>query len=174
MTDRLASSQPASGKPAQLTRTGLQQLRRTAQALRETARPEILARITQGRLYMDPAQGVETVAAGERDLTVIDGQIAELEAALENAQVVGDGPAPSTVQLGFPVTVKDADGESRTLTIVSPLEADPSRGFISSESPAARALLGRAPGDHVTVDADGQRVTLQIEKIGLASANLTA
>lgn len=174
MIDQRISGQTDDRSPAHLTRAGIAQLERTAQSLRDIVRPQILARITQGRLYMDPAQGAETVAAGEIDLATIDRQIAELDSVLANAQVVGDGPAPPMVQLGFLVTVRDTDGESRTLTVVSPLEADPSSSLISSDSPVGKALLGKSPGHAVTVDADDQTFTLQIDKIDSASVSATA
>ncbi|HXM58259.1 MAG TPA: GreA/GreB family elongation factor [Candidatus Dormibacteraeota bacterium] len=60
----------------------------------------------------------------------------------------------STVSIGSLVRVRDRDGEEE-YTIVGGEEADVVSGRISTESPLAMALLGRAAGDQVKVRAPG-------------------
>lgn len=60
----------------------------------------------------------------------------------------------STVRIGSLVRVLDRDGEEE-YTIVGGEEADVVSGRISTESPLAMALLGRAAGDQVKVRAPG-------------------
>jgi transcription elongation GreA/GreB family factor len=47
------------------------------------------------------------------------------------------------------VTILRDDGRRQTFRIVGEDEADPARGTISSVSPVARALMGKAVGDVV-------------------------
>lgn len=159
--------------PVQLTRSGIAQLQQTVRGLREVMRPQILARARQGQLFMDSVQGAETAAAARQDLAAVDRQIADLETLLAGAQVVGEGPAPANVQPGFPFTVRQSDGTTRTLTIVSTIGASPAQGLISSDSPAARALLGKAPGASVTVGEGDEALTLTVQAIGRDAAGAT-
>ena len=153
----------------ELTAAGRERLQTELDDLHQIARPALIERIRHARLFLDPAVGVATVRDSERDLATVDARIAEIEAILANARPIGEGPPATTVQPGFPVTIRFDDRSTQTLTIVSPLEADPARGLISNESPAGRALLGKAPGATVNVDADGQSIVLQVEKVGAAS-----
>jgi transcription elongation factor GreB len=49
------------------------------------------------------------------------------------------------------VRLEDEDGASSVFRIVGPDEFDSTKGFISMESPMAKALMGREEGDEVTV-----------------------
>jgi transcription elongation factor GreA len=53
------------------------------------------------------------------------------------------------------VTVRWDDGAEETYTIVEPVASDPRGGWISTESPVGRGLLGRRPGERVTVATPG-------------------
>ena len=71
---------------------------------------------------------------------------------------------PSEVRVGTRVTLRDAGGEERTLTVLGPWESAPERQVISYQSDLAKQLLGRAPGDRV--DAGGE--ALEVVAISLA------
>jgi transcription elongation GreA/GreB family factor len=57
----------------------------------------------------------------------------------------------SIVRFGCTVTLDRDDGRTQTFRIVGEDEADPERGTLSHVSPLARALMGKAAGDSVTV-----------------------
>lgn len=67
------------------------------------------------------------------------------------------------VRLGATVLF-EVDGQTDELTILESLEADPSRGRISNESPVGKALLGKKVGDAVTVSAF-PKIKYKIRKI---------
>lgn len=70
---------------------------------------------------------------------------------VRTAQVM---PAPSSadvVAFGSTVTFNRADGRVQTYRIVGEDEADPKAGSMSYVAPVARALVGKAVGDVVTV-----------------------
>ncbi|MFO0702164.1 MAG: GreA/GreB family elongation factor [Nitrospira sp.] len=77
------------------------------------------------------------------------------------------------MQEGVPVTIRIDDGIAQTVTVVPREDASPSLGFISSESPVGKALLGKRPGDQISIEVDGQLVDLLIEKIGAASDTIS-
>jgi transcription elongation factor GreB len=62
------------------------------------------------------------------------------------------------------VTLEDEDGQALSVRIVGPDEFDHAAGYISMDSPLARALLKRAAGDEVQVKVpDGARHYLIVE-----------
>lgn len=77
----------------------------------------------------------------------------QLVSILDSVEVVPppEGP-PERVVFGAWVTLEDEEGRMRHYRLVGPDEADPKTGALSVESPLARALLGRAPGEGVLVE----------------------
>lgn len=87
---------------------------------------------------------------------------------LMDARWVADGSLPADrVAMHSKVTYREEpDGESRTVAVVPPAEARPSRGRISVLSPVGRALLGRRIGSIVSVSIPGGR-PLTIRVLGI-------
>jgi transcription elongation factor GreA len=76
---------------------------------------------------------------------------------------------PDTVQVGSTVTIRERDGDLEQYFIVAPKEADPRARRIASDSPLARALLGRRMGESVVIVAPQGSYTVTIESIERAS-----
>lgn len=79
-----------------------------------------------------------------------------------------NGPA---VEVGSLVRyrVEDEEDGEELVTVVRPEDADPYRRRISAESPLAKALLGRRPGDRATAFTPGGRrcvVVLAVQSRG--------
>jgi transcription elongation GreA/GreB family factor len=81
---------------------------------------------------------------------------------LRTAQIVPPPADFGAVAFGHTVTFKRADGRRQTFRIVGEDEADPRNGSISYVSPVARALIGKAAGDVVSV-GDREIEVLSIE-----------
>ena len=60
------------------------------------------------------------------------------------------------------MTVADARGEERTISIVGVDEIDTARGYVSWVSPIARALLKAREGDTVTLRTPGGIEELEV------------
>jgi transcription elongation factor GreA len=67
----------------------------------------------------------------------------------------------SSVQLGSRVLLQD-DDQKLEYMVVDPLEADPSEGKISHESPLGRALLGKVVNSWVKVVAPRRSLKYRI------------
>ena len=78
------------------------------------------------------------------------------------------------MQLGSTVTIRYEDGTEETLTLVSPFEASVTPGYVSSESPAGQALLGKAVGADVTVGTGDDAVSLAVVAIGKPEGSVDA
>lgn len=90
--------------------------------------------------------------AFQEDLLFLENRLSELEKVIRNVQLIKNPPPKeqNVVKMGATVSI-EADGEEDEFTLVGPLEADPSLGKISNESPVGRALLGMSKGQDVTV-----------------------
>lgn len=101
----------------------------------------------------------------QQDLNFIETRLSELEDVLKNAEIIKI-PLKSergTIILGSKVLL-DIDGNKDEFTIVGTMEANPSLGRISNESPVGRALLGHKVGDQIIVSSP-IKTTYKIKKI---------
>jgi transcription elongation factor GreA len=97
-------------------------------------------------------------------------QVEELEALLARAQAPTDVPDdPRIVEVGDEVLIEYDDGELERHVVVAPVEAALSEDRVSVASPLGRALVGRAVGDRVTVDAPAGAYTCTIRERQRAS-----
>jgi transcription elongation factor GreB len=71
----------------------------------------------------------------------------------------------SRVFFGAWVEIEDIDGSANRYRIVGPDEFDPARGFISIDSPMAKALLNRTEGDEVVVSRPGGTAAFVVTSI---------
>ena len=68
-----------------------------------------------------------------------------------SARVIAPTAQPQTVRFGVMVALRFDDGAQRRFQLVGEDEADPAQGLVSWTSPVGNALIGRVPGDAVTV-----------------------
>ena len=104
---------------------------------------------------------------GKKRLRQIDSRMRYLSKKLAGARPVDLSQMPQhpVVKFGAVVTVEDEDGEEKVYRLVDREESDPGGGRISVQSPVGTALLGKEPGDVVTVRV-GERV-IELEITGL-------
>jgi len=134
-----------------ITPEGLEALKAELDRLEGEARRDIAERIKVARELGDLSENAEYHIAKE-DQAHLETKIARLNQRLRAARVVEAPAASEVVVFGATVTVADDEsGREATYTLVGPTEADLSAGKLSSESPMAKALMGRRPGDQVDV-----------------------
>jgi transcription elongation factor GreA len=134
-----------------ITPEGLEALKAELDRLEGEARRDMAQRIKVARELGDLSENAEYHIAKE-DQAHLETKIARLNQRLRAARVV-EAPAKSDIVVfGATVTVADDEsGREATWTLVGPTEADVSAGKLSAESPMAKALMGRRPGDEVEV-----------------------
>ena len=135
-----------------MTPEGHAQLEAELKKLKTVDRLENVREIEEARAHGDISENAEFHAAKERQ-SHIEGRVRMLEDKLARAQVI-DPSGTNTDQVRFGVTVVLLDAETDeqvTYTIVGEDESDVASGRISFSSPIARALLGKAVDDMVTV-----------------------
>ncbi len=77
---------------------------------------------------------------------ILEQQIVELKNSL---LLMNDSTVQGDVNITYTIEI---NGNSRSLSVVLPNEADPGNNMISIESPLAKALTGRQKGDVVDVE----------------------
>jgi transcription elongation factor GreB len=94
----------------------------------------------------------------KKELREIDRRIRYLQKRLPELKVVSEPPTDQQrVFFGAWVTLEDDSGQEYLYRIVGADEFDPARGWISMDSPMARALMKKTLDDDVTVRArDGE------------------
>jgi len=98
------------------------------------------------------------------ELNFIERKLKELEYIFRNIKLIKKPThSPEKVILGSTVIV-ETGGNKDELTLIGTLEANPSEGKISIESPVGRALLSRKAGDEVTIESP-VKITYKILKI---------
>lgn len=137
---------------APMTQPGYERLKDELRRLKSEARPEIVREIEVARAHGDLSENAEYHAAKERQ-GQIEARIRLVEDKIARAQVIDPtGQDADQVRFGLTVEIEDtATGDQLTYTILGEEEADAASGTISVASPVARALLGKAVGDSVTV-----------------------
>ena len=152
-------------KKIPVTQDGLERLRAELEELKEVKRPAIAAAVAEARSHGDLRENAAYEAA-RIDQMMNEKRISDLEALLRNAHVIDETKAGSKDLVGLGSTVVvDFEGDEETYRIVGAIEAKPSKGLISNESPIGKALLGKRPGQKAQVATPGGVSTLTILRI---------
>ncbi len=108
--------------------------------------------IQRAREFGDLRENAEYKAAKERQ-SYVDARIMQLRRRLAALSMVNLDRIPKgKVGLGSTVTLRHTgNGEEVVYDIVTPEEADPAQGRISTSSPIGKSLLNREEGDTVQV-----------------------
>ena len=141
-----------SQKKTLLTAEGLADIQKELQNLKEERRIEIADKLKEAISFGDLSENSEYEDA-RNEQAQVELRIIELEEILKNYELVDAKKAAKrrdVVAIGSVVTVKSADGEKETYSIVGPTETDIFAGKISNESPLGAALIGKVVGDSVT------------------------
>jgi transcription elongation factor GreA len=134
-----------------ITPAGLADLKTELTQLETEGRRAMAERILAARDLGDLKENAEYHIAKD-DQALLETKIKRLRERLRNAVVVETDDQGARFDFGRTAEVVDEDsGSVHTWTIVGPTEADLAQGRLSAQSPVARELLGRAPGDLVEV-----------------------
>jgi transcription elongation factor GreA len=152
-------------KKVPVTREGLERLQSELKELKEVRRPAVVAALAEARSHGDLRENAGYDAA-KHDQAMTEKRIADLDALLRQAEIIDENAdnAGDEVRIGSTVVV-DVEGEEERYTIVGAIEAKPTQGLISNESPVGRALLGRRPGEEAVAVAPHGETRLRVVRI---------
>lgn len=149
----------------EMTAAELQRLRDELNELESDGRSAIAARIKTAREWGDLKENGEYHAAKEAQAH-LETRILRLREQVRAAVVVEQTASADDVRHGCTVEVTDlGKGGTQTFKIVSPNEASPKEGLISSASPVAQALVGSRVGDEVEIEIPAGVRKLRVDSI---------
>lgn len=133
-----------------ITASGYQALSDEADEL-WVRRREVVKHLSAAAAEGDRSENAEYIYR-KKQLRELDRRIRYLQRRLPELEVVRRGKQTlDKVYFGADVTLEDVDGQAARYRIVGSDEFDPARSWISVDSPVARALLGKALDDEVSV-----------------------
>ena len=135
------------GHGEQLTRAERVQLESELADLEGPKRRAVVEAIATARGHGDLSENFEYHAA-KNEQGLLERRIAILRSRLQHAEVIDEDAAAASgvVTVGATVDLERDDGNTMTVDISSV-------GGVSPDSPVGRAVLGKAEGDEVVIDA---------------------
>jgi transcription elongation factor GreB len=148
-----------------ITPEGASRLNKELDELWRVERPRVTQAVSEAAAQGDRSENAE-YTYGKRRLREIDRRVRFLRKRLDGMVIVDKPPSdPKRVFFGAWVSLESADGVVARYRIVGPDEFDAAPGYISMDSPLARALMKKGLDDEVSVAVPGGMRTWVIVEI---------
>ena len=147
------------GGPVHMTQDAYDQMQRKLERLK-AALPSLQAEVARTGAFGDFSENFEYQDAKRKLRGTLRG-VDVTEDKLSRAVIIQPGSGDDSVQLGSTVEL-EINGRMKTFFIVGPHESDPPAGRIPHESPLGAAILGRAQGEEVELEAGGNTQDIRI------------
>lgn len=144
---------PSPGSTAIITRDGFERLKTELEHLWHTVRPEVVKAITAAAAEGDRSENAEYIYR-KKQLAEIDRRVRYLSKRIPSLKVA-EGTPGNRAQAFFGATIEleNVDtGETLLYRIVGPDETDAKQGWISIDSPIARAVLKKRVDDEFVAE----------------------
>ena len=155
---------PAKSSPY-ITPQGDKALKKELKELWQLRRRDVVPALSAAAAEGDRSENAEYIYR-KKQLGEIDRRIRYLSKRLDEVEVIDRIPQQQDrVFFGAFVTLEDGAGTVVRYRIVGADETDPVLGYISVDSPMARALLGKRVEDEITVVLPEKEASFQVLKI---------
>ena len=145
-----------------ITPQGASNLRAELQYLWRDKRPKITQQVAAAAALGDRSENADYIY-GKRLLREIDRRVQFLEKRLDVLEVVDRTPRDTDkIFFGAWVRLQPDNDNLMTLRIVGEDEFDLGKGWISLNSPVARALLGKSVGDEVVIERPAGKIFAEV------------
>jgi len=154
---------PSPGSTAIITRAGFERLKAELDHLWHTLRPEVVKALAAAAAEGDRSENAEYTYR-KKQLGEIDRRVRYLSKRIPALKVAEGLPADrDAVFFGAAITLESlASGEEVNYRIVGPDETDAKLGWISIDSPLARAVLKKRLDDEFEAELPGGRTRFLI------------
>jgi transcription elongation factor GreB len=162
---------PAEKSTALITREGHTRLKNELDELWRVRRPEVVKALAAAAAEGDRSENAEYTYR-KKQLGEIDRRVRYLSKRLEALRVVESAPSdPDAVFFGATVEVEHAQtGALSRYRIVGPDETDAGKGWISIDSPLARAILKKRVDDEFEAQLPGGMQKFYVVAVEYATA----
>ncbi|GAB1623651.1 transcription elongation factor GreB [Agarivorans albus] len=134
-----------------ITRPGWHKLDEELKYLWKVKRPQVTQAVSEAAALGDRSENAE-YKEGKRELRRIDSRLRFLTKRLDALEIVDHHPQQNgKVFFGAWVELENDEGDVVRYRIVGTDEIDPKLGYITIDSPMARALIGKQVDDDVFV-----------------------
>lgn len=138
-----------------ITPAGFARLNDELKHLWKEKRPEVTRKVSEAAAMGDRSENAEYIY-GKKQLREIDSRVRFLSKRLDELKVVDRPPRETDrIYFGAWVALEDESGTTFRYRLVGPDEFDAEPGYISIDSPMARALLGKRVDDEIELTRDG-------------------
>jgi transcription elongation factor GreA len=158
--------------PTYLTLEGYNKLQQELDYLRQVKRKEFAERLYEayeGDAFDEVSEPIYDWVRNEQ--AFCEGRIIDLEQMLSNPIIIDGFPGGNVIEIGATVTIQEDGGMPEVYKIVGSGEASPREGRISFQSPLGSALMGRCPGDVVTVKSPDGDFYIRVLKLEYINAH---
>jgi transcription elongation factor GreB len=148
-----------------ITPHGEAELKKELKELWQLRRKDVVPALSAAAAEGDRSENAEYIYR-KKQLGEIDRRIRYLSKRLDEVEVIDRIPQKQDrVFFGAFVTLEDGEGGAVDYRIVGADEIDPVQGYISVDSPMARALLGKKIDDEISVVLPDTQATFKVLKI---------
>ena len=135
----------------ELTEKDIELMQRELDELQARILPAAVEEVKRTRAFGDLSENYEYKAAKQAQ-NHARRRIRYLQGMISTARLIDGGSREDEAGLFDEITLYiPEDDEEQVIRIVTTVRCDPSRGFISKESPAGKAVLGHREGDRVVI-----------------------
>ena len=133
----------------------------------KSQRPALADLIEEARSHGDLSENADYDAAKNKS-GLVEAKIRVLEASLSDFEIVNPLELKNITKVVFGTTVKVEDvdnGEEKVFSIYGDEESDPDNGWLSYNTPLAKALFGKEVGDIATLKLPGKTREYEVLEI---------
>ena len=154
---------PSPGSTAIITREGFERLKAELDHLWRSVRPDVVKAITAAAAEGDRSENAEYIYR-KKQLAEIDRRVRYLSKRIPSLKVAEGTPGDrEQAFFGATVELENVDsGETLRYRIVGPDETDAKQGWISIDSPIARAVLKKRVDDEFVAELPAGAATFAV------------
>lgn len=140
----------------QLTENDIKKIEEEIEYRKLVVRKEAIEAVKEARAHGDLSENFEYHAA-KKDKNRNESRIRYLERMVKTAQIVSDTSKEDEVGINNTVDLYfEEDDEIETFKLVTTVRGNSINGYISTESPIGKAILGKKEGERVLVRVNDQ------------------
>lgn len=149
-----------------ITKEGYEALKSDLEHLKKVERPKNIKAIEEALDHGDLSENAEFEAAKDRQ-AFIDARLNELGYKLSCAEIIDTKTLPKdrAVFASSVVLENIETGEHVEYQLVGPDESNIEKGRISVSSPLGKAIVGKKPGDEITLQVPGGKRSFEFLEI---------